>query len=191
MAAQLHSPTIPPTQVAFSQLLDNIGRTVGYQYDASGRLFRVTDPENGVTEYTYEWQSGTDLLLSVTDNLGAGRKTASTYYPNGNVQTVTRLAGTVQAVTTSYTYEPMFNQLASVTDPLFHQTTFGYDASGKLMSITNALVKTWAVNLNSAGQRLSITSPAPISATTYFGYTGADLTTITDPLVRTTTRVPD
>ena len=35
-------------------LQDNIGRTVGYQYDGSARLWKVTDPENGVTEYSYD-----------------------------------------------------------------------------------------------------------------------------------------
>ncbi len=33
---------------------DNIGRTVNYVYDAGGRLWKVTDPLNHVTEYTYD-----------------------------------------------------------------------------------------------------------------------------------------
>jgi YD repeat-containing protein len=27
---------------------------VGYTYDSSGRLWKVTDPEGGITEYTYD-----------------------------------------------------------------------------------------------------------------------------------------
>lgn len=186
-----------------------------YTPDANGNITQtdVTDPRTyirrvtfnaaGYTEtdthalgqpeaqtLTYEWETGTNLLLSVTDNLGAGRKTAFTYFPNGNVHTQTRLAGTAQAVTTTFTYEPQFNQLASVTDPLLHQTTFGY-TQGKLTSITNALGQTWTITPDSSGRPLSITSPSPISATTQFGYTGADLTTITNPLTQVTTRVPD
>ena len=33
-----------------TQARDNIGRTVGYQYDASGRLWKVTDPGSGTTD---------------------------------------------------------------------------------------------------------------------------------------------
>jgi hypothetical protein len=39
--------------------------------------------------------------------------------------------GTGDAVTTSFTYESTFQQLASVTDPLSHTTTFGYDTTGQ------------------------------------------------------------
>ena len=80
----------------------------------------------------------------MTDNLGAGRRTAFTYFPNGNVQTQTRLAGTAQAVTTTFTYEPLFNQLASVADPLQHPTIYGY-TQGTLTSVTNAIGKTWTI----------------------------------------------
>jgi len=33
---------------------DNIGPTVEYEYDGSGRLCKVTDPANGTAEYTYD-----------------------------------------------------------------------------------------------------------------------------------------
>jgi YD repeat-containing protein len=49
----------------------------------------------------------------------------------GHVLTTTRLAGTANAVTTTYTYEPKFGQLATVTDALSHSWTTSYDASGK------------------------------------------------------------
>ena len=79
----------------------------------------------------------------------------------------------------------------SVSDPLNHTSSLGYDAQGRLTSVTNALNQTWRLTPDSRGRPLSLTSPVPISATTTFGYTGADLTTITDPLNRVTTRVPD
>ena len=58
--------------------------------------------------------------------------TAYTYDSLGNVLTVTRLSGTANAVTTTYTYESTFNQVASVTDPLSHTWSFGYDSAGNL-----------------------------------------------------------
>ena len=78
-----------------------------------------------------------------------------------------------------------------MTDPLLHTTLYGYDTQGRLTSVTNALGKTWSVNPDSSGRPRSITSPAPIGATTNFGYSGADLITVTDPLNRVTTRAPD
>jgi RHS repeat-associated protein len=262
---------------------DNTGRTVKYEYDNKLRLWKVTDPENGVTEYTYydagnclhcmksikdargmvfltneyddkgrvikqtqadlttfkfdyketngkitqtdvtdprgtvrrvtfnaagypltdtralnkpeqqavtyDWESGTNLLVSVTDSLG--RKTAYTYDPEGNLESVTRPAGTAAAVTTKYTYEPLFNQLASVEDPLHRKTIFTYDVHGKLTSVTNPMNQTWSIKLTNAGRTDSITGPPPINAKITFGYEGSSLATITDPLIRITTRYTD
>jgi YD repeat-containing protein len=71
----------------------------------------------------------------------------------GNTLTVTKLATTPQAVTTTFTYEPTFNQVATVTDPLSHTTTFGYDAKGNLTTITNALSKITTLTVNPKASR--------------------------------------
>jgi YD repeat-containing protein len=73
-----------------------------------------------------ERQAGTHLLLAVTDPLG--RRTAFAYDTFGNVTTVTRLAGTPEAVATTLTYEPAFHQVATITDALSRVTTFVYDS---------------------------------------------------------------
>ena len=86
---------------------------------------------------TYERDPATNLLLSTTDPLG--RQTAYSYDGAGNVTSVTRLAGTSEAVATNFTYDPTFNQMTSVTDPLGHSTTLAYDVQGRLTRITNAL----------------------------------------------------
>lgn len=83
----------------------------------------------------YTRQANTHLPTAVTDALG--RRTDFTYDENGNVLTVTRLAGTADAVTTTFTYHASFSQVASVTDPLSHTTAFGYDGTGNLTSITD------------------------------------------------------
>ena len=57
-------------------------------------------------------------------------KRRRTYTHERNTTSISRLAGTVQAVATTMTYEPLFNQLASLTDPLGHTTQYIHDARG-------------------------------------------------------------
>ncbi|MGH7751520.1 MAG: hypothetical protein ACREN5_01785, partial [Gemmatimonadales bacterium] len=69
---------------------------------------------------TYTRQAGTNFILTATEALG--RQTAFTYATGGNVASLTRLAGTATAVSTSFTYEApgagTFNRLTSVTTPM-------------------------------------------------------------------------
>ncbi len=66
-----------------------------------------------------------------------GRQTDFAYDAMGDLTSLTRLAGTGNAVTTTFTYEPTFNRVASITDPLSHTTTFAYDGLGNLSTITD------------------------------------------------------
>ncbi len=76
-------------------------------------------PEQQTVTYAYY---ADNTLQSVTDALG--RVTSFDYDANGNTTRVTRLAGTPNAVTTTFSYESQFNHLTSVTDPLGHSSTF-------------------------------------------------------------------
>jgi RHS repeat-associated protein len=168
--------------------------------DPRGNVRRVTFNPNGYTLseiralgkpeqqiYSYERQSGTNLILNVTDPLT--RTTSFTYDAMGNLASVTRLSGTSQAVTTTITHEPGFNQVASVTDPLNHTTAFGYDPTGNLTSISDPLNHQTTFAYDTAGQRVSVTDP--LQHTFQFTYDGGDLIAITDPLGRTGTRALD
>jgi RHS repeat-associated protein len=189
------------TTYQFAYTLDGSGKvTQTDMTDPRGYVKRLTFNSAGYTltsidalgepeaqSTTYEWQAGTNLLLSATDTLS--RKTAYTYDSKGNVLTVTRLADTANAVTTTFTYDPTFNQIATVTDPLSHTTTFGYDTKGNLTTITNALSKVTTLTVNGQGQPLTIKDP--LNHTTTFTYDLGDLVTVTDPLNRETTRMLD
>jgi YD repeat-containing protein len=70
---------------------------------------------------TYQYQPTTNLLLSKTDSLG--RTTTYTYDTNGNPLSVTRLAGTLDAVTTTFAYDYVLNRPLSITDALGHTFT--------------------------------------------------------------------
>ncbi|MBI1896903.1 MAG: Ig-like domain-containing protein, partial [Acidobacteria bacterium] len=142
---------------------------------------------------TFDRQAVTNLVTRVTDPLG--RKTDYTYDTCGNVASITRAAGTQQAVTTTFAYQvgstcvAAPSLLASVTDPLSHATTFGYDAKGNVTSITNPLTNQTTLTYNGAGQPLTVRNA--LQKTWQFTYTSGDLTTVTDPLQRTTNQVID
>jgi RHS repeat-associated protein len=102
---------------------------------------------------------------------------------------ITRLAGTLGAVITSFTYEPRFNQLTALTDPLNHTTNFSYDSIGNLTAVTDPLTHRWTLAYNGAGQPVSLTDP--LGNTTQFSYAVGDFVGITDPLGHTQTRIID
>ena len=137
--------------------------------------------------YTYELQSGTNFMLRVTDALG--RKTDATYDSFGNTSTITRLADTANALTTSFTYESTFNQLTSISDPLNHTTNLAYDSGGNLISLTDPLGNQGTYAYNTAGLPISYTNAE--GKTTQFAYEGGDLVRHTNPLGQSITRFVD
>jgi RHS repeat-associated protein len=142
------------------------------------------EPEE--TRTTYRRQAGTNLVTTVTDALD--RITDYGYDAAGNVTSVTRLAGTAEAATTSLTYTAL-NDPATITDPLNHTTSFGYDAKGNLTSVTDPLAHRTTYTYNPAGQPLTVTDP--LDHTTTFGYELRDSTSVTDARGNTTTRFVD
>jgi RHS repeat-associated protein len=123
-------------------------------------------------------QSGSNLPLAVVD--GLSRRTEYTYDASGHVLTQRRLAGTSDAVTTTLTYEAVFGQVATITDPLNHTWTVGYDSVGKPTSLTDPLSHQTTMAINSAGQITSVTDP--LSHTWQSEYTNGDLTSMTNPV---------
>src|SRR5262249_53350694 len=118
-----------------------------------------------------------NLVSLVTDALN--RNTDLTYDSLGNVLTVTRYLSEAP-VTTTYTYQPRFNRVATIQEPPTHTTPFTYEASGaqNLQSISDPLGHQTSFTYDPQGQPQTIATPA---GTTQLGYTLGDLTTITDP----------
>src|SRR5262249_56655116 len=85
--------------------------------------------------------------------------------------------------------EPTFHQLSRVTDPLGHTTAVAHDAEGNPIVITDPLGHDTVLTYNAAGQPLSLTDP--MDHTLQFSYSLGDLTAVTDPLGRTSTRFVD
>jgi RHS repeat-associated protein len=191
---------------------DNGVYQYAYTLDGSGKVTQtnVTDPRGNVEQVgfnsdgyvvtdtfalgqpeqitmTYNRQTGSGLLLSVTDALN--RRTDYSYDAMGNTTQITKLAGTSNAITTVFAYEPLFNQITSSTDPLGHTTSFTYDTNGNRITTTDPLGKTTSYSYNSAGQITSITDP--LGNKTQYVYDSGDLVQIIDPLGRTVNRFLD
>jgi RHS repeat-associated protein len=164
-----------------------IVRTVKFQ--SNGYLISDTravgKPEQEIV--TYNRQSNTNLVLGVIDPLG--NATAYTYDAMANVTSITRLARTSNAVTTSFTYDPQFNQVTSAIDALKHKTSFGYDDTGNVTTVTDPLGHQWTLAYNGAGQPVSLTDP--LKNSTQLSYLAGDLVVITDPLGHVLTRTVD
>jgi RHS repeat-associated protein len=197
-------------RVAQQTLADNALWQFGYTVANGNNVTTVTDPRNYIRQdtfntsgyltqeilamgqpeqQTYVLQRGTsNLLADVTDALG--RMTVyNSYDAYGNPLSVTQLAGTANAVTSSFTYDPIYHQLATYTDPLYHGTSLYYDASGNLNQITNAINNSWTLLNNAAGLPTMVTDP--LGHTVQLSYQGADLATVKDGLGRTSTIFTD
>src|SRR5713226_6976066 len=202
----------PAGRVATQTQADQSVYQFSYTLDGSGNLVQtdVTDPRGNIRRttfgaggysltdtfalgrpeqeaFTYERQTGTNLILSITDPLG--RRTALAYDAQGNVTSVTRLAGTTDAVTSTSTYEPRFNQIASVTDPLGHTATFAYAGRGSIASVTDPLGHKTTLQYNPVAQLTAVTDA--LGNTTQFNYNIGDLLEVIDPLSRSIKRQTD
>ncbi len=132
-------------------------------------------PEQQTVAYSYY---ADNLLQSVTDSLG--RITSFDYDSLGNTVRATRLDGTPNAVTSTFSYGGPFGQISSVTDPLNHTSTFSYDGQGNLTAAADPLNPPTTFAYNTNGQLASVTDA--LGNAVQFGYYGGDLSTIIDPL---------
>jgi RHS repeat-associated protein len=173
------------SQVLLTTVTDPLGNQTTYHYSPQGYLLDVTDALGEKTIYTLD--PATNQVLSATDPLN--RTTAFTYDAAGNFTTITRLAGTSNAVTTSFTYDPVSNKPTSITDPLKNQASMTYDGAGNLLTVTDPLKHQVIATYDTVGEMVSISDGA--SNKTQLAYTNGSLSSITDPLNNVTTLSSD
>jgi RHS repeat-associated protein len=184
-AYTLINPSVPTSPVLLTTVTDPRGNATTYHFNPQGFVIDTTDALGEKTIYNLD--PGTNNVLSSTDPLN--RVTTYTYDDAGNITSVTRLAGTPNAVTTSYSYDPTFSQASTITDGLGHVTTFKYDTAGNVTSITDPLNHQITFTYDSNGELLTTTDA--VGNTTRSAYVNGDLVRVTDPLNRTTTRSMD
>jgi RHS repeat-associated protein len=144
-------------------------RTVTYQYDGSGRLWKVTDRESQTTTFTYDGTSA--RIATITDARNHVALTL-TYDAQGRVATQKNAKGLVTGDATTFAYVvngdgtrvTTFTEPVTSFEPSFHPTVEDtYDASGWLTkriskpSSTETLTETYTYD--SIGNRASVTDP--------------------------------
>jgi RHS repeat-associated protein len=184
-AYTLLNPNVPTSPVLLTTVTDPLGNHLTYHFNPQGMLLDATDGLG--TKLVYNLEPGSNMVLSTVDALN--RETDFTRDASGNITSTTSLAGTPDAVQTSYTYDPVFNRVTSFKDPLGNITKLTYDASGNLASVTDPLGHKITNTYNTAGQLTKFTDA--LGNTTQYAYSGGDLVQITDPLGRVANIVVD
>jgi RHS repeat-associated protein len=176
----LYDYTTQNGAVTRTDVTDRRGSVRRVQFDPTGYVVRNTyplgHPEQQVT--TYEVSNG-NITASV-DPLS--RRTEYRYDAAGNTTRVTRLAGTGHAVSTSITYDPVFNLPLTITDANGNATTLSFDPRGNLIRVSNALGLATTFSYDGQGRRL--TSTDPLGRVTILTYDGGDVSSVTYPLGR-------
>jgi RHS repeat-associated protein len=180
------------TTFQFAYTLDTGNRVIQTDVtDPRGNIRRATFNSNGywLTDtyavgkpeqqtYTYERDAVSNKVLTAINPLG--HKTVYTYYPTGSIKDVTNIAETAAAAKTSFTYDSRFEQVKTVTDPLTHTTTFGYDDKGNLLTVDDPLNHRTTLAYNQAGQLSTVTDH--LQHVVEFVYDSGDLVEVVDPL---------
>jgi RHS repeat-associated protein len=171
--------TSTTNQAAFT---DAKNQTTRFETDALGRILKQTDALNRVTTITRDVNGNPTRITRPN-----GAVTAMTYDAKGNLLTSTEQA---ISATTTFTYEPTFNQVTSIRDPKGQLTQIAYDAKGNPLTITDALNQVTTFTYNPQG--LLLTTKDALNQLTVFTYDAMGrLLTTTDPLNRTTTLTYD
>ncbi len=163
-------------------LTDAMGRKTTFNWDADGRLTRISDPAHG--SLTYRYGPG-GALLARTDALGA--VTSYGYDADGNLTSMRDALGNtwrfaydacdlpVSVIdplgdTARLSYDDA-GRLTMVTDPLGHVTRATYDGAGRVVSVTDPLGHATRYRYGPAGELIAATSPA--GRTTRYSYDAA------------------
>ncbi len=157
----------------------NFGKTVtptpvtSMVYDASERVTSQADPDGRTTTFVYGPDTGTGLTqgqTQVTDP--AGHKTIDTYDANGLLTSETRGAGTTDAGTWKYTYDPVTLGVTTAVDPDGHTTTYAYDDHGNRISSSDPAGNTTTYQYDGAGHQTLSISPTGLHTTTAYNTAG-------------------
>jgi RHS repeat-associated protein len=159
------------------QAEDNSGRTVGYHYDANGRLDQVTDANGALTKYGWGTCSGTPIpatcnqIVSITDPRNKVVLT-NEYDTNQRVKTQTLADGTSK-YTFVYTVTNGAVTKTDITNPNGFVRSVSFNADGLISAETLAQAKTYSQTFTynrQAGTGLLNSVTDPLGRKTSFTY---------------------
>ncbi len=178
-------------------VVDPRGKTTRYTFNGNGYTTSVTNALSQTTTLTREAPS--NLVTDSVDHLG--RCTHLDYDPNKNVTAIKRYkdpptCSQAQEVKWSFTYNPTYNLLTSVTTPptpVARTWTYGLDPTTwkTVTSITDPLTHVTNIFYNGSGQPTEIRDA--LTHSTFFDYdaTTGYLTSVRDHLNNATTYAYD
>ncbi len=144
------------TQNRISRIIDPMGNTINYVYDADGDLRSVADQEDYITQFTYNSKHD---LLDIIDPRGV-RAIRTDYDENGRMIAMTDAEGNRIEIT-----HDTDNKQEIVRDRLGNPTIYEYDEKGRILAEINALGHTTSYTYDASDNLLTETDPLNRTAT--------------------------
>jgi RHS repeat-associated protein len=173
--------TVSASKITRTDVTDRRGSIRRVEFDANGRVVRNTYPAEQdiaqVQTFAYD-DTGRMTNLTSTD-----RRYTFGYDANGNLITEADQYGTL--VTRSFdSYSQLLTDARAGDPQRGVSIAYVYDAKGNQLTVTDRLGNRTTWTYDSQGRRLTKTDA--LKGLTKYSWTGADLTSITDPLNRVT-----
>lgn len=153
-------------QDRFTNMVDRLGRSVRFNYDASGKTSARTDPAGRTVRYVY--RDTAQVFAHPTTNDAATftfRDLAAVEYPDGTRDGFARDArGRLAAFTnqlgavTRYGYNSR-GQVTAITNAAGGIVAFGYDTNGNLATHSDADSGTWSNVVDALGRVTRVVAP--------------------------------
>jgi RHS repeat-associated protein len=153
------NPIATVSPILSSQVTDSNGVQTSYRFNVDGFLTDIVSTQ-GQTKHIVR-QDGTNLRSGA---IIASARWSYTYDPNGNLLSRTDPTG----LTTAFTYDPVFNKLTSIVDPLGNATAISYDTKGNPLTITDANGNKTTYKYDPTGLLTQVSDA--LGSTTKFGY---------------------
>jgi RHS repeat-associated protein len=172
-AYTLANPLVATSPIVATTVTDPRGNQTTYRFNIQGFVTDVTDALGQTKSFIRD--PGTNEVLQVIGPAqcgvcgppGAGPVTF-TYDNRGNILTSTDALGN----TTSFTYDPVFNLVTSVTDALKNTVTYGRDSRGNLTSLTDQNGNTWTFSYDANALLVQVSDPTGSATTISYNATG-------------------
>ncbi|WP_199517381.1 RHS repeat-associated core domain-containing protein, partial [Nucisporomicrobium flavum] len=136
------------------------------EFDSAARVVKQTQPLNRV--WTFRYDDGDAVGTSTVTITEPGELRTVEQYVDGQLRSQTKAAGTADAATTRWDYDPVTSQPATVIWPDGASDKYTYDAAGNPLSHLDLMLRKTLWTYNDAGDLLSVTPPD--LATTRYTY---------------------